>query len=128
MKIRQYVSLMILLLLAIFTVLSIYGAFLGAQRAKVFFNSVPMTGFWCFLFLLFVTGFFVYPSLRRRFALMAIHAGCVLVLAGGMVGSAKGHILLDRLLRMHSLTRGSMLLHQGQSSNQVALELGTGVG
>ncbi|OQY03588.1 MAG: hypothetical protein B6I25_07910 [Planctomycetales bacterium 4572_13] len=127
-KIKQYLNVMILSLLTAFTVFSVYGAFLGAQRAKVFFNSMPMIVFWCFLLLLFVVGFFVYVSLRKRLSLMLIHAGCVLVLAGGMVGSQRGHALLDRLFQKGSFVKGMMSLHQGQSSNQVALDTDADVG
>ena len=107
---------------------SIYGAFVGAERASVFFNSTPMVIFWCLLLLVFMVGFFVYASLRKRFSLLLIHAGCVLVLAGGMVGSQRGHILLNRLLQKHSFTKGNISLHQGQSSNQVTLDADAGVG
>ena len=128
MKIKQYLNVMILSLLTAFTIFSVYGAFVGAQRAKVFFNSMPMIVFWCLLLSLLVVGFFVYVSLRKRFALMLIHAGCVLVLAGGMVGSQRGHALLDPLFQKDAFVKGTMSLHQGQSSNRVALDTDTGVG
>jgi len=127
-KIRQYLNVAVLLVLTVFTVFSIYGAFLGAKQAKVFFNSRSMIVFWCFLLLLFGVGFFVYASLRKRFSLLMIHAGCVLVLTGGMIGSQRGHALLDRLLQKDSFVKGTMLLHQGQSSNQAALDTDTGMG
>ncbi len=59
---------------------------------------------------------------------MMIHAGCVLVLAGGMIGSQRGHALLGRLFQKDSFVRGTMSLHQGQSSNRVVLDTDTGVG
>ncbi|MEN8127198.1 MAG: cytochrome c biogenesis protein ResB [Planctomycetota bacterium] len=101
---------------------------MGAERAKVFFNSMPMVLFWCLLLLLFIIGFFVYASLRKRWPLTAIHAGCILVLAGGMVGSEKGHPLVDRFLGKSSFTKGTLELRQGQSSNHVELDSGTGNG
>lgn len=118
---------MIFLFLTALTVFSVYGAFVGAGRAQTFFNSIPMVVFWLALLVFLVTGFFVFASLSRRLELMLIHAGCVLVLAGGMVGSAKGHALMNWLFQRHSFTRGNILLHQGQSSNQVILETGSGV-
>jgi len=150
MNIKRYLNTVILLLMTGFTVFSIYGAFIGAPRAQVFFNSVPMVIFWCLLLLILVIGFFVYTSLSKHLPLMAIHAGCILVLAGGMVGSEKAHKvsdfateiskrLISRLLpsqqnndseqssQYRSFTKGSISLHQGQSSNQVTLETGTGV-
>ncbi len=141
---------MTLSLLTAFTVFSVRGAFMGAERAKVFFNSVPMVVFWYFLLLLFVAGFLVCASLRKRWSLLAIHAGCVLVLVGGMVGSEKGHKLSadateickrlisrwlpsqqnndsEQSFQKHSFTKGNMSLHQGQLSNQVVLDTDVGV-
>ena len=145
MKFRQYLNLTIFLLLATLTVCSIYGAFVGAERSQTFFNSTPMVVFWCVLLGLLIIGFGVYLSLRKRFGLLLIHAGCVLVLAGGIYGSEKGHTvsefgakLSDRFMSWlrpsqednHSVqssdrrffTKGMITLHEGQSSNRVVLE------
>ncbi|RKY14016.1 MAG: hypothetical protein DRP52_01170 [Planctomycetota bacterium] len=124
MNIRRFSNPVILLFLTALTVFSVFGAFIGAGRAGRFFNSTPLALFWCLLFVFFITGFFVYASLRKNLVLMTIHAGCILVLAGGMAGSAKGRLLFDRLFDEHSFTRGAMSLHRGQSSHRVSLETG----
>ncbi|MHC5179537.1 MAG: cytochrome c biogenesis protein ResB, partial [Planctomycetota bacterium] len=140
---RQHLNLMVFLFLLALTVFSVYGAFIGAGRAQLFFNSMPMAVFWCALATLLVIGFLVYASLKKRIALLLIHFGCVLVLAGGMYGSEKGHAvseftaamsgrLMDRLRPSQedtaasgdyqSFMKGMMTLHEGQISDRVALE------
>ena len=78
--------------------------------------------FWCVLLLCLLTGFLIYVSLRKRFSLMLIHAGCVLVLAGGMLGSEIGHRVFNRVFDQHLFTKGQMSLQQGEASNRVILE------
>ena len=138
---------MMLSLLGAFTVFSIYGAFIGAERAQVFFNSIPMVAFWCVLLVTLVVGFFVYVSLRKRSTLMLIHLGCILVLAGGMIGSEKGHVASEFSIKLSArfmawlrpsqddnseqsskhrmFTKGSITLGRGQSSDRMALETET---
>lgn len=122
MSIKRYVNLIILLLLAVFIIFSINGAFMGARRAQAFFNSVPMMIFWGVLLIVLIAGFFIYASLRKRFGLMLIHGGCLLVLAGGVLGSEAGFRFFNRVFEKQSVTRGQMMLHQGQSSNRVVSE------
>lgn len=109
-------------LLAILADFSMLGAFAGAERAKLFFNSMPLVIFWCVLLLLFVAGFVVFPSLRKRKMLLLIHAGLVLVLAGGMYGSALSHSLLNRFTGASQVTRAFMFLREGHTSNVAFLE------
>lgn len=122
MNIRRYSNMTILFFLAVLIVFSIQGAFYGAERAQFFFNSLPMVIFWSVLLAFFVIGFFIYLSLRKRLGLLLIHAGCVLVLIGGMYGSEKAHQLSGRLFQKETLTKGSMSLQEGQSSSHVAIE------
>lgn len=103
-------------------VFSIYGAFLGAESAARFFNSTPIVIFWIILLELLIAGFFVYRPLTKRVGLAAIHSGCILVLAGGMIGSDKGHSLQNRLFEQQTFTKGFMSLHPGQSSSYVSLK------
>lgn len=119
---------MIVFLLLSLTVFSIYGAFLGAQRAGIFFTSTPMVVFWSLFLLLLLVGFFVYTSLRKHLSLMAIHAGCILVLGGGMIGSQKGHAMMNDLFGQQLFREGNITLHPGQSSDVVSLTSGTGIG
>ena len=84
-----------LLGLGVLITLSVVGAFLGAARAKVLFNSWLMVGYWVFLTLLLVVGIGAFAALRRRWGLLAMHVGAVLVLLGSMAGSERGHEVLD---------------------------------
>ena len=123
MSLRRYSNLAIILFLSIFVIYSILGAFLGAERAQAFFNSIPLVVFWLLLLVFLIVGFVVYVSLRKRSSLMLIHLGCILVLAGGIYGSSQSHILLGRLLQKQLFTKGTMPLHEGQSSDQVATKM-----
>lgn len=118
----------ILLFLAMFAVLAVCGAFMGASRAQVFFNSALMMIFWCVLTLFLAAGFFAYPLLRKRPALMLIHLGCLGVLVGGMLNSAGAHRLIARWLDRPAWAKGQMLLGPGQSSAEVVLETEGAVG
>ena len=116
---RKRFNLVIVFFLAAFAVLSVYGAFLGAERAQAFFNAVPMTVFWCLLFVLLAAGFAVYPLLRKQYSLALIHLGCLWVLAGGLYGSQRVHQWVDRLSGRTTCAKGLMELRPGQLSDLV---------
>ena len=109
-------ALFFMLLLILF---SITGAFLGADRAGLFFNSPPLAVFWILLTALFAAGFVFWKSLRRRPFLLLCHAGCVAVLLGGLGGSSAAHRLLAAAGGEARLTQGVMMLRQGQADRQV---------
>ena len=46
-----------LLLIIVLTVLSIYGAFIGAERAQQFFNQPPLVVYWTALATLLIAGY-----------------------------------------------------------------------
>lgn len=104
-----------MLLIAFLAVMSINGAFLGAERATVFFNSIPMAIAWCVLLVVLVASLFLFPSLRKRTSLLTLHVGCCLVVAGGLCGSGWSHQHFGKL----PLSKGFMLLHEGQASSMV---------
>lgn len=83
--------------LGLLVILSIAGAFLGAARSKVLFNSVPLAVFWFLLVVLLVVGVLAFQRLRRSPGLLAMHVGSVLVLGGAMWGSDAGHEAAARL-------------------------------
>ena len=56
-KIGRIVMWMVLVAMGMLAVLSVAGAFLGAEGAKQFFNSIPLKVYWYILALLFVIGF-----------------------------------------------------------------------
>jgi hypothetical protein len=106
------------------TILSIYGAFLGAERAKAFFNSLPLAVYWLALTALFIVGLVVFRRLIRVPGLLFIHGGCVLVLAGSMWASRAGHALQVRLFGIDKIPSGRMAIFEGQRENRVLVENG----
>jgi len=100
-------------------VLSVLGAFLGADSAGRFFNSTPLALFWSFLAALLTAGFVEFPRLIRRPGLFMIHAGGLLVLAGAMWGSQAGHRLQKRLLGIDKIPSGYMVIYEGDLENHV---------
>ena len=127
MKLRNISNIIIVFFLASFAVLSVYGAFLGAARAKAFFNVLPMAIFWCLLLVFFVAGFTIYPSLKKRYSLALIHLGCTVVLVGGIYGSKQGHEVVHHLFDRPAFTEAAIQLHPGQSSNVVSTPAGEAI-
>lgn len=104
--------------------LSMYGAFLGAERAQKFVNSLPLTVYWFAFILILAAGLAAFRRLVRVPALSLIHCGCILVLAGGMWGSEAGHKLQSQLFGIDKIQKGQMAIYEGESENHVALEKG----
>ena len=110
-----------LLLIGLLFLFSVFGAFLGAERARVFFNSVPLAVYWfCFVGLL-VWGIWSFARLWRVPGLFLIHAGCVVVLAGGLLGSKAGHRVEGKVFGAEKIAEGRMVIYEGKTTNQVAL-------
>lgn len=101
---------------------SIYGAFLGSQRAKEFFNSIPLTIYWVTFILLLVVGILLFKRLLRVPVLLFIHAGCILVLVGSIWGSGAGHELRKKFFGIDKIPTGLMVIYEGNSDNRVILE------
>lgn len=102
--------------------LSIIGAFLGAEEAKQFFNSMPLVIYWFGLAALLIAGFVAFSRLRGSAALFMIHFGCLLVLAGSMWGSESGHRLGNRLFGTDKIANGYMLISKGAAEQYVTAE------
>ncbi len=122
MNLRKKIFNLAMLSIVFMAVMSVNGAFLGAERAKVFFNSAPMAVFWCVLLILMAASLFLYPRLRRQPVLFLIHLGCCLVLAGGLWGSNWSH----RSFGAISLSKGYLLLQEGHTSQMLFDEAMTG--
>jgi hypothetical protein len=107
-----------LVLIILLTAMSIYGAFIGADRAQMFFNSTPSVIFWALLALALIAGLVAFRRLIRVPGPLLMHAGCILILIGGALGSEKGYKATgnDRILK------GDMQLFEGQASKQVRTE------
>ena len=97
-KSKRVVLWLGLLLIAALTILSIYGAFVGAARARSFFNSVPLILYWFVFLIVLVLGLAAFPRLVRTPSLLLIHAGCAVVLVGSMWASHGGHAIRNELL------------------------------
>ena len=105
-------------LIILLTVMSIYGAFVGAERAGAFFNSVPSAVFWALFGLALVAGLIAFGRLIRVPGLLLMHAGCILVLIGGAVGSEKGY----KATGNQRVREGWMTIYEGQTTNQARVE------
>jgi len=110
-----------LVLIIVLTVLSIYGAFIGADRAKMFFNSTPSAVFWGLFALALIGGFIAFRRLIRVPGLLLMHAGCILILIGGALGSEKGYEVTGN----DDIPKGQMVIYEGQTTNQVRVGANT---
>lgn len=100
-------------------VLSIYGAFIGAERAQAFFNSLPLAVYWFATVALLAAGIILFPRLLRVPSLLLMHAGCILVLLGAMWGSKPGHTLQSRLFGIDTIPEGQMGMYERTQENLV---------
>lgn len=101
------------------TALSIYGAFLGAERAQEFFTSVPLAVYWFASIVLLAVGIAIFRRLLRVPGLLLMHLGCILVLLGAMWGSQAGHALQSRLFGIDRIPMGRMGLYPGMEDRRV---------
>jgi len=111
-----------LVLIIILIFLSIYGAFIGAEQAQQFFNRPPLVVYWTALALLLIIGIAAFRRLLRVPGLLLMHAGCVLILVGGMWGSQGGHNLQNKLFGIDKIRSGLMAIYEGRSDNLVMLD------
>jgi cytochrome c biogenesis protein ResB len=120
-KFRQAAMWIALTLIILLILASVYGAALGAERAKNFFNSLPLAFYWLALTLLLIAGLVVFRRLIHVPGLLLIHAGCILVLTGSMWGSAAGHEIQKRLFGTDKIPEGQMAIYEADSENRVLL-------
>jgi len=113
-----------LALIILLTVFSIYGAFIGAERAEQFFNLPPLAVYWGVLGLALIIVLAAFRRLISVPGLLLMHAGCILILAGGMWGSRIGYDLQKRLFGIDKIRTGRMAIVEGKQENKVALDNG----
>jgi len=111
-----WAALIAILLLAS---LSIYGAFLGAERAQVFFNSLPLAVYWLGLVALLFAGIALFRRLLQVPALLLLHIGSILVLIGAMWGSNGGHALARQLFGIDKIPQGLIGVLEQTQENRV---------
>ncbi len=117
-RLRRTVMLAGLTAIAALAVVSVVGAFIGAEAAKALFNSVPLTAFWLVLAVLLVAGVLA-GGIVRSPGLLAAHLGALLVIGGGMYGSDTGHAVAARLFGVAKIPTGYMIIDAGHASSTV---------
>lgn len=114
-KTFDYLALTAILLLI---GLSVFAAFLGAARAQVFFNSIPLTVYWLVSVILIFATIISFKKIRKP-ALFLIHIGIILIILGSILASEKGHILRSKLFGVVKPQKSQMTIYQEQSSNEL---------
>jgi len=113
-----------LLLILLLISLSIYGAFIGAESAKGFFNSIPLAVYWLVFAILLILGIALFRQLLCLRGLFLIHLGCIIILAGGIIGSQAGFRIQDKLSGTDTIRTGQMIINEGTTERAVELEDG----
>ncbi|MFH1370528.1 MAG: cytochrome c biogenesis protein ResB [Planctomycetota bacterium] len=121
-RLRRFVLCAGLILILLLTMFSIYGAFLGAERAQRFFNSIPLSIYWGLFAVLLVAGIVLFGRLLYIRGLFLIHLGCILVLAGAMWGSKAGIKIQDALFGSDTTRAGQMVVYEGMTQKSVKTE------
>ena len=119
---RRIVIWAALFLIILLIFLSVYGAFLGSERAKEFFNSLPLSIYWLVLTILIISGLAVFHRLVCIPGLMLMHSGCIFILIGSLWASQAGHKLSKQIFGIGKIPSGTMTILKGQSQNLVTLE------
>jgi hypothetical protein len=99
--------------------LSIYGAFLGAERAQSLFNTLPLAVYWFALIALLAAGIVLFRRLLQTPALLLLHVGSICVLLGALWSSNGGHTLAQRLFGIDKIPQGLMGLVEETQENRV---------
>jgi ResB-like family len=118
-RIAMWTTLLAILLLII---MSIIGAFCGAQKAKSIFNSIPLAVYWFVMVALLIAGFIMFRRLLNNPGLFMIHAGCLLVLLGGLWGSQAGHQFAEQLLGTQKIPKGYMAIFEQDTEKHITNE------
>lgn len=121
---RRAVMWTALALIILLLFLSIYGAFVGAERAKSFFNSLPLAFYWITFILLLIIGIAAFRRLARVPSLLFIHTGCILILTGAIWSSDAGHNIQKKLFGIDKIPSGQMVIYEGTRENTVVLKNG----
>jgi hypothetical protein len=118
-KIRSIINWSVLLLILLLIIFSVYGAFIGANRAQAFFNTAPLTLYWILFVVLLCLGFVFIKRLLKSPSLLLIHLGCIMILFGAMWGSEGGLQLQKKIFNNNKLHSGNLIIHEGLSGNRV---------
>ena len=119
MKLRRLLLWAGLVTIVALVFFSIYGAFLGAERAGNFFNTMPLTVYWSVFTILLVVSFCVFPRFLCQPGLLLTHLGGILIIAGSMLSSQGGHEIQRKFLDHDKIHKGKMMIDEGTGSNRV---------
>jgi hypothetical protein len=106
---------------AVLCILSVFGAFWGAEKAQAFFNSIPLAVFWAILLFLLIAAIIAFKNIQSQPMLFLMHLSCIFILFGGLCGSHAGHRAINAKTP-HLIYKGYIKLYPGQKSNQVYVE------
>ena len=116
---RQAILGSVLAAILLLIVLSVIGAFLGAEDATDLFNSWPMVVFWLLAVGLLVAGFAAFRRLAAAPAGLAMHLGVLLILGGAMWGSIKAHEFREHWFGIKKVPAGYMPILEGEAENRI---------
>jgi hypothetical protein len=125
-RFRQAVLWAALAAIVALTFLSFVGAFFGAESAKTFFNSLPLTVYWFALTALLIVGIVIFRRLLQIPSLLLMHLGCVLILLGALWGSNAGHIIQKQLFGVDKIPQAYLKLYSNDHTpkNKAEIEQG----
>jgi hypothetical protein len=121
-RLRRSLLWAVLALILLLIAFSVYGAFIGAERAHRFFDSLPLAVYWVLFAALLIAAIALFHRLLHIRGLFLIHLGCVLVLLGGIWGSQAGLKIQDALFYSDTIRAGQMVIYEGKSEKSVVLE------
>ncbi|MCF7955550.1 MAG: cytochrome c biogenesis protein ResB [Phycisphaerae bacterium] len=123
-RLLLWLGLVFIVLLAFF---SVYGAFLGAEKAQQFFNSMPLAVYWTVFAVLISGSIFSFPRLIKSPGLFAMHAGCVLIITGSMWGSYAGHEMQRKYFGSERIQSSMISIVEGYVEDKLFLDGGSPV-
>lgn len=118
-KVRRIIMWAVLILIALLILFSVYGAFIGADRAYTFFNSIPLSFYWTTFVLVLGAGIALFRRLLRSPGLLLIHIGVLAILIGAMWGSEKGLQLQKKMLGTNKIRTGTIIIYEGLKEKRV---------
>jgi len=126
-KFRRLMLWLGLIFIVLLTGFSIYGAFLGAKDAKIFFNSIPLAVYWTVFGIIIAASLAVFPRMLKTPGLFAMHLGCVLIIAGSMWGSQAGHEVQRKYFGSDRIQSASMSIVESYDQDKVYVKVGSPV-
>lgn len=118
-RFRRAVLWAALIAIILLALLSVYGAFVGAERARAFFNSLPLAVYWFGLITLLLAGIVLFRRLLQKPALLLLHVGSIFVLLGALWGSNGGHAMAKQLFGIDKIPEGRLEVYQQRQENRV---------